>query len=438
MADEWTSTFATIQRSHNQIFQTIDAAIRDEEQDQPQSAIINYKLAIVQIDEALLIPVQLPDDAEPPVQLDATWHDACQIIHKLKRTRIDLVQRISQLVAKHPPTTTSEPSAPMADETVALALEDGTRPRTYAELATALANMDLLVAADDDHNGQMQLIYTCDSVRMYQIGRNGDVTTNAENCVLRILSLAADTEHHLQTTYFMQVILADIVEGAAATAAAVVDATNNAHFDNPWMYPLVAGASPCFYTEFGAFIFPDLHADEVGSAVGLVVLPASEHLLLEILEAILHGVVRRQMSGGDDDQLHHQRERRSSSEIVSDHIVRGATYVSQGLVYGSTKIGQLMTSGTPYLLSKLQPVPENAPPVSERVVNGVEVAKTATHVAVGVTGYVAGKIGAATMALGRFLAPHVQAQGSKLLSHTMGMSQEEANEKVRDKNASSV
>lgn len=414
MSDEWPATFLLIQQSHDQVYQTIDAAIHDEEQENPQSAIINYKFVIVQIDEAMTIPVQVPDD---PVELDESWHKACQMIQKLKCTRGEVLQRVNTLMTKYPPPkldiTADAATAPLNDS----ATDDQSRPRTYAELAIALQNIQSECLSDT-----LQLIYSCDNVRFYRIASNGDVTTTTENCELRVLSLEADAERQLQNTYFMQII-SEAITGN--------EATNNSMdaFDNPWIYPLRAGASPCFYTKFGAFMFPDLHAHgiEFGAAIGVVVPKESEHLVLEILEAILHGVVRQQT----DEDFELMRSRRSSSEVVSDNIVKGATYLSQGLICGSNKIGQFMTNNTPYLISKLERVPENTPPVSEHVVTGVQVAKTVTSAAVGVTGYVAGKIGSATMALGRFLAPHVHTQGSKLLSHTMGFSQEEASEKVR-------
>lgn len=42
----------------------------------------------------------------------------------------------------------------------------------------------------------------------------------------------------------------------------------------------------------------------------------------------------------------------------------------------------------------------------------------------------AGKVGSATMALGRFLAPHVQTQGTRLLSSLSGLSEAEASSRV--------
>jgi spartin len=44
--------------------------------------------------------------------------------------------------------------------------------------------------------------------------------------------------------------------------------------------------------------------------------------------------------------------------------------------------------------------------------------------------FLAGKVGAATMSLGRFLAPHVQAQGTKLLTSVSGISHDDASSKM--------
>lgn len=421
MEDDWPSTFKIIKDTHDRIYETIDVAIKNEEHENPQLSIINYKLSVVIIDEALAIPVGVPDD---PTELDETWQQACKMIHKIKRTRAEVVQRISTLTIKYPSPTEETPAF---DELASEATNSDKRPRTYAELAIALNNMEHSENAKPD---TLQLIFVCDSVKFYHIGIDGKVTTNSENSILRILSLDEDEAKHLQATFFLQITSQALVEDNSqgeSTSNAISDEFNSDKLisdDTPWIYPLVAGASPCFYTEFGAFIFPDVNADEPGAAVGIVVPHDSEHIILEIFEAILHGVIRQ--STTDDTQ----RSRRSTSENISGNIIKGAHYVSKGLVYGSTKVGQFVTHSTPYIISKMERVPENTPPVSDKVISGVNMAKTATHVAVNVTGYVAGKVGSATMALGRFLAPHVQTQGSRLLSHTMGYSQEDATDTV--------
>lgn len=199
------------------------------------------------------------------------------------------------------------------------------------------------------------------------------------------------------------------------------------HFDNPWIYPLIPDVSPCYYTKYGAFVFPDLHAKDHDSSIGVVVAKEYEEYLLDVLQAILNTVIHEESF----DDRRGKRAATSRSAYVSENIVRGAAYISNGLVFSSRKVGEFMEKGTPYLMSKMNRAPDGyTAPVSSGVVTGVEVAKAATGVAANVTGYVAGKVTSATMALGRFLAPHVQQQGSKLLSHTMGYSTEEANDTV--------
>lgn len=89
-----------------------------------------------------------------------------------------------------------------------------------------------------------------------------------------------------------------------------------------------------------------------------------------------------------------------------------------------------MNYTTPFLLSRIKKVPNSEIP--ENVHTGIKVAKTVTGAAARGTCYVAGKVGEATMALGRFLAPHVQKQGSRLLSSTFGLPEEDAQDKMSD------
>lgn len=58
------------------------------------------------------------------------------------------------------------------------------------------------------------------------------------------------------------------------------------------------------------------------------------------------------------------------------------------------------------------------------------VAKCLSEFAALGTSFVAEKVGLALTSLGRFLAPHVHQQGSKLLSHTLGMENQKAEETI--------
>lgn len=56
----------------------------------------------------------------------------------------------------------------------------------------------------------------------------------------------------------------------------------------------------------------------------------------------------------------------------------------------------------------------------------MEVAQKVTHAAAGMTGWIAGKVGTASLAVGRFLAPHIQEQGSRLLQKGFGYDSSQA------------
>lgn len=214
-----------------------------------------------------------------------------------------------------------------------------------------------------------------------------------------------------------------------------------------WLYPLVPSVTTCYRTNYGAFIFPDMEAAIPGSAFGIilveetpVVLEPSElnteaeepedelsdlqQFFLDLLEAVLAGKVEalQQPIG--------RRLPRDASQQVSKHIVTAADFIARNLVKGAEKTGELMVKSTPYIISKLNPAAADAPTVSPKVQTSVEVAKNVTSVAADVTGWVAGKVGAATMALGRFLAPHIQNGGAVILEKGLGYDSSEANSKM--------
>lgn len=216
-----------------------------------------------------------------------------------------------------------------------------------------------------------------------------------------------------------------IEEAACSTSPSVVD-NFDAKDDSSWIYPLIPCVSPCFRTEYGAFIFPDLEADEYGASVGIFIRSDdnSQEIVLEILEEILHGVVLQLKED------HRQIPTRYRSTVISENILKGAQFISNNLIKGAEKTGQFMSYSTPYIISKMQGATENAAPVSSNVETSVQVARSVTGVAAGVTGYIAGKVGSATLSLGKFLAPHIQKHGSTLLSKTLGYEEAEAQESM--------
>lgn len=451
MEVEWKQTYEILRQKHDEATETIALAKNFEETGNNEIALVNYKMCISIIDDALATPVALPED---PDDVDETWLLGLRIVKMLKRTRGDVMHRI---VILSPTTTESN----MNHEQLLAELNGATkRPRTFMELAEALQNLEVDFSDTKHLPNVLELLFSCDGVKLYHINVNGEVTTADESSTLRIIRLDQDITQNLDSTYFMQIIRSSAAEEIQpdiidlhddemdndindnddvnelidkSSAKSIGENPSPKNIDTSLIYPLVPGVSPCFRTKFGAFIFPDIQSDVQGAAIGIVIPKSTDEIVFEILESILHSIVRQDESEDDDEgeESTRTRTRRYASERISDNIVQGACLISNGLVKGTEQVGKLVSYTTPYLLSKLNKAPENAPPVSNKVANGIEIAKTATGVAVGITGYVASKVGSATMALGQFLAPHVHAQGSKLLSKSMGYSTDEAKDKVR-------
>lgn len=68
-------------------------------------------------------------------------------------------------------------------------------------------------------------------------------------------------------------------------------------------------------------------------------------------------------------------------------VCTGAHFVSKGMVKGAEAASSLMSSTTPKIISRIQPE-ATARPVPPTLRTGAKVARTVTHTAVNVTGYV--------------------------------------------------
>lgn len=206
---EFLSSYRKIEVLHRSIFENIDSAVKFEESEEPLNAIQQYKDAMSKIDETLRLQISVPDDME---SVKKEWNEACKIIHKLKRTRAELLQRVGILTEKHQPqnsedSSDGEPPSTKAKFTSSKLLEEeeeSGRPRTYSELARELKN---LKKSECNEASKLELIFTCDRVKFYKIKPNGTVTTNDESCTLRILRLQKDEVKKLKTTFFIQIIM---------------------------------------------------------------------------------------------------------------------------------------------------------------------------------------------------------------------------------------
>ncbi len=403
------------------------------------------------IDKALSQPIALPT-AEEIEKIGDKFSDVTKMIHKMKCTRGEVLLRIGTLY-RNADKRKNEELFSSKRSSISSPDPQTKRPRTYTELAEILRTMKNEVEVDAQNNSQIELLFACEGVKVYYIENRGEVTSSLEDSTLRIVRIGPDDQKHLDETIFLQIIkTSDSVHIEMAELAEISpDKSDNSEntedfvlvedeekengverVDPSFIYPLVPGVSPCLLlrTEYGAFILPDLQSTD-GGAIGLMVPPEADEIVLEIMIAFLNGVVKE--SGAVEFGDLARQPRSSISDAVSSNIVKGAYYISQGLVYSAEKAGQLMNYGTPYLLTMIKKAPEDTTPeVPENVNTGIKVAKTVTGAAAKGACFISGKVGQATMALGRFLAPHIQKQGSKILSSTFGYNEEIAEERMTD------
>lgn len=390
-SDDWATIFRDLRKFHDEAYRIVENAIQLEEEGKCEEAIVKYNAGLSVLDKALSINIECPSNP------DITWEKACAMVQKMKKTRKEILSRIADSQMR-PEASLSPSSLPPSYEEAMSSCsssETSVNPsqiQTYRDLGIALQNLKIETAAQS-----AEVLFSCPSVKVYYISANGTVTGTLEPETLKIVEL---------------------IDGEGERPRAYLSVGD-------WIYPLVPGVSPCLRTAYGAFVLPDLHSKEEGSAVGIILPEEVDSSVCELLSDILQGLVTPQPPALG----HAGRRRRDLGFSISQGIVKGAQYLSRGMVLGAEKTGQFMNYGTPKLLQQIKPE-ENPTPINPKVRTGLEVAKNVTGGAVAVTGFIASRIGAATMALGRYLAPHVQRQGTKLLSTTCNYSEQEASQKM--------
>lgn len=256
------------------------------------------------------------------------------------------------------------------------------RARTYVELEKVLKEIGKIQPTDTTQNPLIEILFCCEGVKLYYIESNGEVVSSLEDFALRIVKLGDDFEKNLDETIFLQLIKSsdstidigtEITEAEAIAPYEQEEASGGAdgvQGDPSFIYPLIPGVSPCVRTKFKAFIFPDLQSND-GSAIGMMIPPEVDDIVLDILITILKGVVKDDgnVEFGDLTQVGDSVSRvyRSTGDKVSENIVTGAHWISLGLTKTAQKTGEFIDYSTPYILTKIQRAGDNAPPPSERV-----------------------------------------------------------------------
>ncbi|XP_005178293.1 protein spartin isoform X1 [Musca domestica] len=447
---EFLSSYEQIKEANKFALKQVECAIGLEELGKPLDAIRAYEEALKLIEKSFAIPVSLPDNTD---NVEKEWNDACLLIQKLKAARTEVTYRLKILKQQHAPIDTDAVEAselPQSDEPQAkkksnllenpqtyydITNNGGGPAKTYKQITKGLRD----IMADRSSPVLYDTLFQA-KVKLYKIMPNGEVRMLAGETSMSLVMCTIGGEwSYLNGLYFIQCAIKDpnipspMEEDGAASSSVLPLSNCN---DMIWIYPLVSTVTTCYHTEYGAFILPDLESNEMGSAFGLILCPPPElseeafadlqQFFLDLLEAVLAGTVEQ------IPETAFGRPPRDTSQQVSKNIVTTADFIARGLIKGAEKTGELMRKSTPYIISKLKPAPENPPPISPAVHNTVAVAKGVTSAAVGVTGWVANKVGSASVAIGKYLAPHIQHHGASVLQKTCGLNENDANKKMTD------
>jgi spartin len=379
----WSSTYTEIKTQHDAAYAVIQNAISLEEEEKPNEAIEKYKEGIQFIDKALRIQVTCP--ANP----DFTWERAVVMIQKMKKTRGEVLSRIT-CIQKSNQTFESREQPPSYEE--AMASTPVETPQTYNDLANALEHMTV----KSNVTMEAEVMYMYENVKLYFISPDGEVSSTLKPQTLKITLVENEGENVPRA--ILQV--------------------------GDWVYPLIPGVSPCFRSDYGAFILPNIYAETPGSSIGIILPSDADADAYDILESILYGIVGE---GKPPEKLIPPTD---LSEKISGGIVTGASYLSRGLVCGAEKLGNLINQNTPKLMNRMNSS-EKAAEIPKGVSKSMQIAETATNKAAQVTGFVAQQVGVATVKLGHFLAPHIQKQGTRLLTTGFRLSEEDASAKMK-------
>ncbi|XP_074651385.1 spartin-like isoform X2 [Tubulanus polymorphus] len=373
--------YRSIQRLSEEAFLYIDQALNCDHQGQSEQAVVLYGKALDTIDKASNVNCNAPENNGAKRTKSLALQEKLRITQTQIRTRVDDLGSnvaVARALADPPPSY---------EESVSPTESKSSIDRQFQDLGDEL----MTDGCDSDDNEAVEIFCLIEGVQIYYITPEGYVSAPSYPSSLRIFQFSKDaTSTSNRPPAFLQV--------------------------GDWTYPFLAGTSPSLLTNIGAYVFPDPLAEVEGSAVG-VILPesvtAEQRLKFEQMLDFLTCMRTQQQVAEEprfDDEQYEVVGRRRTSETIS----RAAEWISWGIKKGAEKSGELMQKGSEKLKERLEPE-GTARSVDPRVKQGLEVARKASGVAVKVSSCVVNKLGQATMAVGRHVAPHLRRGGEKIL-----------------------
>ena len=170
-----------------------------------------------------------------------------------------------------------------------------------------------------------------------------------------------------------------------------------------WTHPLIPGASPVLEAANGAFMFPDVYADqdgESGAAVGIVLVDQVGQETRDQLRKLLDQLtaLKSEVQLPKDQQL----------GTIGSALVKGAELVNKGLDYGTEKACNLIEYAGERQKEKMGEAAEEDKKVGTALKYTVKGAGYATLATVKVSGFVAKRVGNLTKKTADYLAKKIE------------------------------
>jgi len=414
---------------HDEAYLYINQAITQEKPniDRKDVALMMYQKGLGLLDLALCV------DTES--YTGQTWDKARTMQQKMSNTRVHVESRIKIITdilapasnsSRSASATTSTPSVPAASDVIDLTASPTppppprpssrppARPPTYEEaispppsytLTNGAGAMSRSETSDSvSSSAQGEILFSMSEVQVFHVSADGEVTTPSYPETLHVVRLDRSVD-----------------KSGADLPPAFLEV-------GQWTYPLVRGRSPVMRSSYGGYMFPDLEKSDVtGGAVGLLIpesVTDADREIFESLLAELTTVFRTQ----EQVEKEYAEYREFSSSLASG-LVSGAELVGRGMVKGAVKTSEYLFHGSEY--AKQHIVPDSASKgVDPKVQAGLETAKWVSTGACRVSGWLVSKVGSATAALGRVLAPHLEQGATRALTHFSSQSSVESSQQI--------
>jgi len=404
---------------HDEAYLYINQAITQEKPniDRKDVALMMYQKGLGLLDLALCVDTESYSGQ--------SWDKARTMQQKMSATRVHVESRIKIITDIIAPESNSSTTPTIQSVTNATEVIDLTtsptppprptsRPPTYEEAISPPPSytptngagvMPRSETSDSvSSSAQGEILFSMLEVQVFHVSADGEVTTPSYPETLHVIRLDRTVD-----------------KSGADLPPAFIEV-------GQWTYPLVRGRSPVMRSSYGGYMFPDLEKSDVtGGAVGLLIPESVSDTDREIFESLLTELTTAFRTQEQVEKEY--AEYREFSSSLASGLVSGAELVGRGMVKGAVKTSEYLFHGSEYAKNHI--VPESASRgVDPKVQAGLETAKWVSTGACKVSGWLVSKVGSATAALGRVLAPHLEQGATRALTHFSSQSNVESSQQI--------